>query len=220
MEDIRERKKRERQIMLLNRELAHRVKNSLAVIQSISNQTMRSSPDPETFRIAFQGRLQALASANDLLTQSSWDGADIADFIDRQLSALMPRNSMQLQKAGPAVVIPAELSIPLGLALHELGTNAIKYGAWSVPGGQVRLRWRFKDSTPDHGAVGDEGRRLIITWSEHNGPVVHRPTRRGFGTMLIERGIPGAVVVREYLPDGVVCTIDLPLPNPVSSYLG
>ena len=217
MEDIRDRKKRERQIMLLNRELAHRVKNSLAVIQSISNQTMRSCPDPETFRIAFQGRLQALASAHDLLTQSSWDGADVNDFVDTQLAALVPRNSIQLQKDGPPGVIPAELSIPLGLALHELGTNAIKYGAWSAPDGRVHLKWEFKaaTSTQKSDEESDHARRLIMTWTEHGGPIVQKPTRRGFGTLLIERGVPGAIVVHQYLSSGVVCKIDMPLPEPV-----
>ena len=205
MEDIRERKRRENHILLLNRELAHRVKNTLAVIQSIANQTMRSTPDPEKFRIAFQGRLQALAGANDLLMQTNWDGAEAKDFIEKQLGALMPRNSVQLHKEGPRVIIPSELSIPLGLALHELGTNAIKYGAWSVPGGQVRLHWAFKDSE-------EEGRqRLVFTWTEQGGPVVHAPQRSGFGTTLIERGVPGANVERRFLPGGLVCVIDLEL---------
>ena len=168
MEDNRDRKRREEHIMLLNRELAHRVKNTLAVIQSIANQTMRSSPAPDQFRAAFQGRLQALAAANDLLMQTSWDGADARDFIGKQLAALMPHSSVQLKMDGPHVVIPAELSIPLGLALHELGTNAMKYGAWSVPGGQVRLNWLVDQSNPAN------VRRLVMTWTEENAPTYPR----------------------------------------------
>ena len=205
LEDIRERKKRENHILLLNRELAHRVKNTLAVIQSIANQTMRSTPDPEKFRVAFQGRLQALAAANDLLMQTNWEGAEAKDFIEKQLAALMPRTSVQLHKEGPTVIIPAELSIPLGLALHELGTNAIKYGAWSVPGGQVRLHWALADRE-------DAGRSLTITWTERGGPVVRAPERSGFGTTLIDRGVPRATVERRFLPDGLVCVIELELP--------
>ncbi len=214
MEDIRDRKRRENHILLLNRELAHRVKNTLAVVQSITNQTIRSSPDPEKFRVAFQGRLQVLAAANDLLMNTNWDGADAADFIDKHLAALMSRNSAQLRKQGPKVAIPAELSIPLGLTLHELGTNAIKYGAWSMPGGQVDLTWELKNSN------GSGERRLFITWKEHNGPVVIEPVHRGFGATLIERGIPDAKVERFFSPDGLTCTIDLPLPQPQRQFFG
>ena len=139
MEDIRDRKRREAHILLLNRELAHRVKNTMAVIQSIANQTMRSTSDPRAFRVAFQGRLQALSAANDLLMQTSWGGADLRDFVDRSLAPLITRSSAQLNKDGPSVTIPAETSVHLGLALHELGTNALKSGAWSMPGGQVQL---------------------------------------------------------------------------------
>jgi PAS domain S-box-containing protein len=214
MEDIRERKRREEHIVLLNRELAHRVKNTLAVIQSIANQTMRSTPDPKAFRVAFQGRLQALASANDLLMQTNWDGSELKDFIDRQLAPLMPRSAMQLRKDGPPVIIPAELSVHLGLALHELGTNAIKHGAWSVPGGQVRLSWEVRYTADTH------LRRLILTWAESNGPRLAPPTRTGFGTTLIDRGIPDAHVDRDYLPSGLVCRIDVALPPSKPVYAG
>ncbi len=205
MEDIRDRKKREAQISLLNRELAHRIKNTLAVIQSIANQTMRSTPAPEAFRIAFQGRLQALAAANDLLMQSSWEGSELEDFIDRQLAPLMPRASRQLHRSGPKVILPADFSIPLGLALHELGTNAIKHGAWSVAGGQVRLTWTVE---PDQAGTGTN---LKLIWSEHNGPPVNAPTRSGFGTTIIERGIPKAKVTRSFDSTGAICAIHLPL---------
>ena len=214
MEDIRDRKKREAHVLLLNRELAHRVKNTLAVIQSIANQTMRSTPNPAAFRMAFQGRLQALSAANDLLMQTEWGGAELKDFIDRQLAPLMPRNSMQLRKDGPAVTIPAELSVHLGLALHELGTNAIKHGAWSVPGGQVRLSWEVAQTSDS-----DE-QRLTLTWSEQDGPPVQEPAHSGFGTTLIERGIPGVKVERRFLPGGLVCKIELPLPKLRQGYLG
>jgi PAS domain S-box-containing protein len=213
-EDIRDRKQREAHILTLNRELVHRVKNMLAVIQSIANQTMRSTPDPRTFRDSFQGRLQALSAANDLLMQTSWGGSDLSDFVDRQLAPLMPRGTLQLRKDGPPVHVPAELSVHLGLALHELGTNAIKYGAWSVPGGIVRVSWQLQF------APFDETRRLILTWSEHGGPPVKVPTRSGFGTTLIERGIPDAKIERRFSVEGLVCKIEVPLPVSASVYEG
>ena len=206
VEDIRDRKMRDAHILLLNRELAHRVKNTLAVIQSIANQTVRANPEPEAFRSAFQGRLRALAAANDMLTHTSWQGAEFRDFADRQLSPLIAMGSMQLIKTGPHMLVPAELSVHLGLALHELGTNAIKHGAWSVPGGQVRLSWELTGGP-------EEPHHLVVTWSEHNGPPVRAPSRLGFGTTLIERGIPEATVERSFLPDGLVCRIDVLLPE-------
>lgn len=206
MEDIRDRKRRESHIMLLNRELAHRVKNTLAVVQSIANQTMRSTPDPGTFRAAFQGRLQSLAAAHDLLMQTSWGGVALRDFIERQMAPLMPCSALKIAGDSPAVVLPADLSIPLGLALHELGTNAIKHGAWSTSAGEVLVAWELA-----YAEASGDGRRLVLTWSEHNGPLIEPPVRRGFGTILIERGIPGARVTRRFDPSGIVCTIDLPL---------
>ncbi len=211
MEDIRERKRRERQVVLLNRELAHRVKNTLAVIQSIANQTMRSTPEPAAYQSAFQGRLQSLAAANDLLMQTNWEGAQLRHFVNRQLGALMPSAFRPLSIDGPDVVLPADLSIPLSLALHELGTNAIKYGAWSR-NGRVDLTWSIEPSDDAYGT------RLLMTWQEIGGPPVRAPTRRGFGTTIIERGIPNAKVVRQFPVSGVICTISVPLiPQPPPS---
>ena len=204
MEDIRERKAREAQVVLLNRELAHRVKNTLAVIQSIANQTMRSTPAPEAFRMAFQGRLQSLAGANDLLMLTGWRGTELGEFIDRQLAPLMPRTSRQLIKNGPEVLLPADLSIPLGLALNELGTNAIKYGAWSTHAGAVHLTWTVRAQSGET--------HLVMTWKEAGGPAVTPPVRRGFGTTIIERGIPNAEIARTFAPSGMICTIDLQFP--------
>lgn len=203
MEDIRERKGREAQVLLLNRELAHRVKNTLAVIQSIASQTLRSTPGPEEFRIAFQGRLQALAAANDLLIQTNWQGSELSDFVSRQLAPLMPRTPRKLVKTGPVVRLPPDFLIPIGLALHELGTNAVKYGAWSTDTGQVQVTWSIE-------RTGDE-RRLVLTWTEAGGPPVSPPVRRGFGTTIIERGIPNATIERTFATTGVVCKIDIPL---------
>ncbi len=213
--DIGGRKRHERQIELLNRELIHRVKNSLAVIQSIANQTMRTSPDPEAFRVAFQGRLQALSAANELLMRTSWGGAGIEEFLDRTLTPLIPAVAGRLHKSGPPIVIPAELGIPLGLALHELGTNAVKYGSWSNQDGRVEISWRTERVEPTAGAP--LGSRLILTWTERGGPRVVAPKRSGFGSVLIERGIPDARVERRFEPDGFVCVLDLPLEFPATT---
>ena len=205
IEDISERRQSERRMLLLNRELQHRVKNSMAVMQSIANQTIRSTPAPDAFRTAFQGRLQALSAANDLLLQSVWTGSDLASIIDQQMKPLLSEPHRQLRKHGPSVALPADLTVPLGLALHELGTNALKYGSLSSAGGAVDIEWIVNV---------EEGKRdLVLTWTETGGPTVTPSDHRGFGSTLILRGIPGAVVVHRVEPGGVVCTIKLILDN-------
>lgn len=203
MRDIRDRKAREHQVEMLNRELAHRVKNSLAVVQSIANQTLQASRTAEEFKKSFQGRLQSLAAVNDLLTQPNWTGTSLSDLIDLQLQPLAKTGSQHLIKNGPHLVLPAELTVPLGLALHELGTNAIKYGAWSVPNGKVAVSCH----------VESEGRTetLTIRWQETGGPAPQKPSRSGFGTTLIDRGIPQVRVERTYDPEGFGCTLVVPL---------
>jgi two-component system CheB/CheR fusion protein len=213
MHDIRERKRAEQRDPLLNRELAHRVKNSLAVVQSLANQTLRSSGSLSDFSSTFQGRLQALAAANDLLTQSNWAGSDFKTFVERQLSVLIADRDRRLKASGPAVIIPTSLTVPLGLALHELGTNAIKYGALATDDGTIKVSWTVKQE--------QGGERLQVEWREVNGarrpqqqqqrPAGVKPPSSGFGTILIDRGIPGAKVKREMNPEGFVCTLDIPL---------
>lgn len=202
MEDIRDRRMWENQLILLNRELQHRVKNSLAVVQSIANQTLRSSPSPLAFHTAFLGRLQALAAANDLLLQTTWTGGDLAGIIDRQIKPLLSRPAHQLQKRGPTVTLPAELTVPIGLALHELATNALKYGSLSAAGGFIDLSWTVTDRG---------GKVLRLVWSEVGGPPADDPNKKGFGSTLINRGIPGAAVEQKFTPGGLVCVIELPL---------
>lgn len=207
IEDIRERKEWDRSIALLNRELQHRNKNLLAVVQSIADQTMRNTAGPGEFRVAFQGRLQALAASNDLLNQTNWAGADLATFIDKQLKPHIHKSEIQLKKSGPSMRLPPSLTIPLGLALHELGTNALKYGALAAPGGKVEISWCVL-------AAEDDGlTRLDLTWQERGGPLVTPPTRQGFGSTLINRGIPGAVIERQFNQEGVRCRIVVELPE-------
>ena len=205
MEDISERKLREAQINLLNRELAHRVKNTLAVTQSLANQTLRNNTTAEGFRRAFQGRLQALAAATDMLTENNWGVLEFSELVNR-LESVFGTASGKLCKSGPQVKLSNDLSVPLALALHELGTNASKYGAWSIDEGHVKLIWCVQTDA--------EKNNLSIRWSEHGGPPVRTPGSRGFGTILIERTIPNAVVKQCFDDTGLVCSIELDLGRP------
>ena len=205
MEDIRDRRMWENQLILLNRELQHRVKNSLAVVQSIANQTLRSSPSPAAFHTAFLGRLQALSAANDLLLQTTWTGGDLGSIIERQIMPLLSKPKHQLRKSGPDVALPAELTVPLGLALHELATNALKYGSLSTAKGSIEINWMV--------TIADGNRTLRLVWSELGGPPAHDPERKGFGSILINRGVPGATVEQKFTANGLVCVMELPLPE-------
>ena len=201
VEDIRDRRLWENQLILLNRELQHRVKNTLAVVQSIANQTLRFSTTPASFHAAFLGRLQSLAAANDLLLQTTWTGGDLNAIIERQIKPLLSSPLSQLRRSGPTVALPGELTVPLGLALHELGTNALKYGSLSVAGGAVHIDWDVENI---------DGKRLLrLTWSEHGGPPAKPPSRKGFGSTLINRGVPGATVRQQFTGGGLVCTFEI-----------
>jgi two-component system CheB/CheR fusion protein len=199
--DITERRLAEERQRLMARELVHRVKNSFAVIQSIVRQTQRSTPDPEAFAEAFGGRLAAMAASHDLLTDRHWEGASLRELIASQLAAFSAGAEKRVHVQGPEVTLDTSLAVPLGLALHELATNATKYGSLSIPGGSVELSWTVGQ------ANGAESLSLI--WRETGGPRVRAPSRRGFGTSLIERGLPDARIERRFDPDGLVCRIEL-----------
>ncbi|MBV8767252.1 MAG: PAS domain S-box protein [Hyphomicrobiales bacterium] len=199
--DITERRLSEERQRLMARELVHRVKNSFAVIQSIVRQTQRSTPDPEAFAEAFGGRLAAMAASHDLLTDRHWEGASLRELVASQLAAFSAGAEKRVHVQGPEVTLDTSLAVPLGLALHELATNATKYGSLSTPGGSVELSWVVSQ------AEGAE--RLSLTWRETGGPPVKPPSRRGFGTSLIERGLPDARIERRFEPDGLVCLIEL-----------
>ncbi|MBS0644097.1 MAG: PAS domain-containing protein [Proteobacteria bacterium] len=201
--DVTEQKQWARRQQLLLGELNHRVKNTLAVVQAVARQTLRTTDSSEDFIKRFEGRLMALAEANGLLVDNNWQGADLADLARRQLAAYMGKDANQVRIDGEPIILPADQATPLGLVLHELATNAAKYGALSTASGSVRLHWTIVDGPQ---------RQLRLVWQEQGGPAVTPPTRRGFGGTLIERSLAGAAVRREFLPDGLVCTIELPLP--------
>jgi two-component sensor histidine kinase/PAS domain-containing protein len=192
--DLSELKQAEELQRLLGNELNHRVKNSLATVQSIVNQTLRCATDVESARRTVNARILALAGAHDLLTARAWAGADVADLVAR---AVEPFATGQIIIDGPSVDVSPSQGLALSLALHELATNATKYGALSGPEGRVELRW----------AVRDE--QVNLTWREHGGPHVVPPTRRGFGSRLIEhasRDLSGQIGL-EFAPEGVRCSI-------------
>lgn len=197
--DITDRVLAERQQRLLLDELNHRVKNSLATVQAIADQTLRSTSDVATFREAFESRLMALSATHDLLTAANWSGADLAEVLQVEFR---PYESNQYRMEGPAVALSPAEALALGLLFHELATNAVKYGALSAGPGCVTVEWRVED--------GD----LLLTWQERDGPQVSPPTRRGFGSRLIERSLQGQLggeAHLEFLPHGLICRIRLPL---------
>ena len=205
--DISERKIWEQRQQLLLHELAHRVKNTLTIAQSIASQTLRYTRTREEFVERFGGRLAALAASHDILTESNWQGADLAALARVQLAAHGSDNPGQLHIDGPPVLLPADLATPFGLVLQELGANAAKYGALSVEKGTVNLHWDVRQQNDE--------RLLTVVWTERNGPPPKRSAKPGFGSKLIDSGIPNATVQREHGGDSFVGTIVLPLPETI-----
>jgi two-component system CheB/CheR fusion protein len=203
--DISERKQWETRQRLLLGELTHRVKNTLAVIQAIARQTLRASKSNEDFIEHFDGRLAALSRAHGLLVESEWRGANLVVLARQELEPYTSERPDRLHLDGPAIILPPDLATPVGLVLHELATNSTKYGSLSRPKGTVNLHWSLADGNAPHA--------LRVVWKEQGGPAVETPTRSGFGSLLIESSIPAARVHREFRPEGLVCTIELPLPR-------
>jgi two-component system CheB/CheR fusion protein len=202
--DVTERKQWEKRQQLLLGELAHRVRNTLAVVQAIAHQSLRTSKSSQDFVDRFDGRLAALASAHSLLVNTDWQGADLATLARTQLEPYTSDNPDRVKISGEPVTLPADLATPFGLILHELATNAAKYGALSRPRGSVAIEWTVSRNDP---------RSLKVVWREQGGPKVQQPTTSGFGSALIENGMPSATVTREFKPSGLICTIELPLPK-------
>lgn len=200
--DITEKKRSEELQQLLLGELNHRVKNTLAIVQSIATQTLRRAGSPEEFTKAFSGRVQALARAHTLFTRDAWQGTDIRDLVHDQLM-LDDENDARITWSGPSFALEPQAALNFSMILHELGTNARKYGALSVPGGNLTIEW----------SLDQEG--MTFHWIEKNGPLVHAPLRHGFGTTLIEKGLKahGGEAVIQYEPEGLICQISLPLPK-------
>ncbi|QOG23627.1 MULTISPECIES: sensor histidine kinase [Bradyrhizobium] len=185
---------------LLIEELNHRVKNTLALMQAIAVQTFRSASRDE--RTKFEGRLGALAEAHNLLSQEKWAGSELREVIARALQPFLLSNPDRIRMAGPAVPLSPRLAVVLSMIVHEIATNAAKYGALSNETGRVTLDWEVIADTPKP--------RLRLIWTEIGGPPVTEPVRRGFGSRLIERSARdqlGGEATVDFLPRGVVCTI-------------
>jgi two-component system, chemotaxis family, CheB/CheR fusion protein len=203
--DITDRKEWERRQKMLLAELTHRVKNTLAIVQSIAHQTLNTSRSREDFVRSLDGRLAALAAAHTLLVESDWKGAELGMLARHQLAPLLSGDLDRLKIEGEPITLPSDLATPFGLVLHELATNATKHGALSNAKGTVTLGWNLSSMS---GA-----RVLKVTWREYGGPPVIHPKTAGFGTSLIRRAIPGAGVHQQFDPNGLVCTIELPFPE-------
>jgi PAS domain S-box-containing protein len=196
-----EKRDKARRTLLIN-ELNHRVKNTLASVQSIASQTFRTSAVTKDNLEAFEERLLALSNAHNLLTNELWEGADLKQLVAIVLEPHDP-GSGRLVTSGPSIRLKPAAALAFAMALHELATNAVKYGAFSSPGGNVELTW--------HLAPVLDGRRLRVRWMERGGPPVLTPERKGFGTRLIERSLAfelGSETTVQYDPLGVVCEID------------
>ncbi|MCB8819022.1 sensor histidine kinase [Microvirga rosea] len=196
----------ERQALLLH-ELNHRVKNTLATVQSIASLTRRSAEaeDPAIWD-AFLGRLQGLAKTNDLLTATNWNGADLRDVLSNELDPYQDVLGRRVRLRGPRVSLQASAVLALGLAVHELATNAAKYGSLSHPEGRIRVTWAV--------TKGDSPRSLLVEWVETGGPPVVPPKRQGFGSKLIQRGLAqqlGGDIKLIFAPTGVRCVITFPV---------
>jgi PAS domain S-box-containing protein len=198
--NITDRKRSETHLRLLVNELNHRVKNSLTTIQAIAAQSFNASRSLAEAQEAFTSRIIALAEAHDLLTRENWEGAELHEIASRL--AVLHGGAMRFELVGPAIRLSPRTALSLSMALHELATNAVKYGALSVPEGRIVIQWDL--------APGPAAERLDLIWTEHDGPPVKPPTQRGFGSRLIERGLAAELsgeATIQFEPAGVVCKI-------------
>lgn len=204
--DITERRRAEQHLRLVINELNHRVKNNLAMTQAIAAQTFRQSDDLETAQSDFTSRIIALAQANDLLTGERWVSASLKSVLEQAVRPHCVGDHARLTIDGGDVHLSAKTALALSMAMHELATNAVKYGAWSNADGRVEVTW---ETYP-----GESGQRLRMVWREAGGPEVRPPRRRGFGSRLVERGLAAEMsgqVDMVFDPDGLICRIDAPL---------
>lgn len=201
-QDVTERTRGEQHLRLVVNELNHRVKNTLAMIQALAAQTFRDANNLPQAQATFSARIMALARANDLLTGENWEAASLADIVAGVSVAHGGNQPHRFDTKGPYVRLSPKVALSLSMAMHELATNAVKYGALSVAGGKVDVTWTLASG------------RLRIEWRESGGPPVNEPARRGFGSRLVERGLAGEMggsAIISFEPTGVVCVIDAPM---------
>jgi len=204
--DVATRKRHEDHIEFVLRELSHRSKNLLAVVQGMARQVARQTENFKDFDAAFSTRLRAFADTHDLLITRSWRGTDIRDLVRTQLIPFIESKGDRLTSDGPCLMLTPIASEQIGLALHELGTNAAKHGAFSVPTGTVTVRWQLENDGPDKG-------HLRIGWMERGGPAVNGFQTNGFGYMMITKIVPLSLQGRASLElesEGVRWTLVVP----------
>lgn len=203
--DITDRKTNETHLRLLLRELTHRSKNLLAVIQAMARQTARHAGDTESFLDHFNARLHALAASHDLLVRENWRGVEVQELVLSHMKPYMDAANSAVSVSGPPVVLRPEAAQSLGLALHELMANAAAYGALSIPAGRVEIVWK---NITLNGSSG-----LELSWLEKGGPTVKQPSHQGFGTLVIDHNLVRALnakVTLAYESGGLRCEIVLP----------
>ena len=201
--DAKEREAADKLQKLILEEMHHRIKNTLATVSAIATQSLRTATSITLARQAIEGRLMALGRAHDLLMQASWANANLADVVRGAIEPYGGRNAGRFSIDGPDIAISSGAVITLAMTFNELSTNTTKFGALSVPGGRVEITWTIDDGT----------RRLRLAWNEKDGPAVEVPTRRSFGTRMMEslgQQLNGKVLL-DYQPAGFVYTLEVPL---------
>jgi len=210
--DVTDRKVAEEHVKFLMGEITHRSKNLLSVVQAIASQTGRTVDTFEEFQKRFAQRLQGLAASHDLLVLQDWQGASLTDLVRDQLAPFTESGSERITVSGPDIMLRPEAAEAIGLALHELATNAVKYGALSVPGGHITISWAFDDHST-------EPRQLLLSWAERGGPPVTPPSRTGFGHIVFERLVTKSLngeVALDFAPEGVSWKLSIPTTNIVT----
>ena len=190
-------RKHEKQLEMINRELKHRIKNLFSIADSICQQTIHGGGSAKEMSRAASGRILAIASAQDLLSTTATEGAELQELVQKLALSLAPSPS-RMRIEGNSFRLPVNSTTPMALILHELATNALKYGAWSKESGWVHVKWMANSE------------QVHFSWREHDGPSLAPPVREGLGRKLIKTSLPGARVEHLFNPDGLECRIELP----------
>ena len=198
--DITEQKRAQEHIATLAREAEHRSKNLLASVQALVN--FSQSDTREGLKGSINGRIQALANVHSLFVASRWTGAELTEIVNQELAPYQENNRERVRISGPPILLEPDTAQSIAITLHELATNAAKYGALSTDQGRVEVSWRQNASRP-----------LVINWTETGGPTGQTPTRAGFGSVVMERmiGQLKGNVARDWRPEGLACELTIPL---------
>ena len=189
-------------------ELNHRVKNTLATVQSIVRQALRTSPDAKAIQEVIEARLFALSRSHDLLNSKNWKSAGLVDLLNAALEPFVDGRAGRIVITGENIGFPPRAALALSIAFNELATNAVKYGSLSNDSGSILIEWKIDPTA--------EGRRVNLHWLEKDGPLVTPPSRKGFGSRVIEHGLTeqlGGTVHLDYRPSGLLCTMKIPAPE-------